>query len=123
MIPYNKNLKQRSRELRTNMTDAERLLWSKIRRKQIGGLQFYRQKPVGSYIVDFCCPSARLIIEVDGSQHAETANQEYDRVRDDILNGLGFEVLRFTNLDVLTNMENVVEMILKRIGESPLIPL
>lgn len=118
MIPYNKNLKQRSRELRNNMTDAEKLLWSKIRNKQIRNLQFYRQKPVGNYIVDFYCPTAKLIIEVDGGQHYEAEQQGYDRVRDDFLNSLGFDVLRFSNLDVLKNIEGAVEVIEERLGKS-----
>lgn len=69
MKPYNKNLKQASRVLRNNMTDAEKLLWSRLRNKQILGLQFYRQKPLLNYIVDFYCPAANLLIECDGSQH------------------------------------------------------
>ena len=116
IIPYNKKLKHRSRELRNNMTDAERKLWSKVRRKQIMGRQFYRQKPVGNYIVDFYCPSAKLIIEVDGGQHFQKEQQDYDRVRDEFLMGLGFKVLRFSNLDVLKNIEGVVEMIEERMG-------
>jgi very-short-patch-repair endonuclease len=69
MLSYNKSLKQLSRSLRTNRTDAERLLWSKIRGKQLKGQQFYGQKIVGEYIVDFYCPKSRLVIEVDGGQH------------------------------------------------------
>ena len=69
MIPYNKDLKPFARELRKNMTDAELHLWNRVRRKQINGYQFYRQKNIGSYIVDFYCPAAKLIIELDGSQH------------------------------------------------------
>ena len=69
MLHYNKNLMKYARELRKNMTDAERLLWSKIRGKQLKGYQFYRQKILGNYIVDFHCPKANLIIELDGGQH------------------------------------------------------
>jgi very-short-patch-repair endonuclease len=70
MLPFNKKLKPFSRNLRNNMTDAERLIWSKIRRKQIGDLQFYRQKNIGHYIiVDFYCPEGKLIVEIDGGQH------------------------------------------------------
>ncbi len=71
MIYYNHGLKNTARTLRKNMTEPERLLWSRIRRKQLRGFQFYRQKTVGNYIVDFYCPSARIIIEVDGGQHFE----------------------------------------------------
>ena len=68
-LPFNNKLKSLARRLRTNMTDAERHLWAGIRRKQLGGAQFYRQKNIGNYIVDFYCPSARLIVELDGGQH------------------------------------------------------
>ena len=66
MLPYNKNLKNYSKLLRKNMTNAEQLLWSKIKGKRPKGLQFYRQKPIGNSIVDFYCPRARLVIELDG---------------------------------------------------------
>ncbi len=69
MLPCNKRLKGYSRELRKNMTDAERLVWAKARRKQLKDRQFYRQRILGDYIVDFYCPKARLVVEVDGGQH------------------------------------------------------
>jgi very-short-patch-repair endonuclease len=119
MLPYNRDLKQRSRQLRKNMTDAERLLWAKIRLKQLKGYQFYRQKPVGDYIVDFLCPRAKLVVEVDGSQHLSDEAIEYDGTRDEYLNGLGLRVLRFTNSDVLTNIDGMVESIGKEIPLSP----
>ena len=111
MLPYNKNLKQYSRQLRENMTDAERKLWAKIRRKQIKEYQFYRQKPVGDYIVDFYCPRAKLVVEIDGSQHLVGETIQYDRIRDDYLSSLGLRVVRFTNTDVLMNIKGVVERI------------
>src|SRR3972149_4588303 len=76
MLYYNRGLKQLSRVLRKNMTESERLLWAQIRRKQLKGKQFYRQKIIGDYIVDFFCPSARLIVQVDGSQHFADAGPE-----------------------------------------------
>ena len=115
MLPYNGNLKQYSRQLRKNMTDAERHLWAKIRMKQLKGYQFYRQKPIGDYIVDFFCPRAKLVIEVDGSQHLYDETIEYDRIRDDYLSSLGLRILRFTNTDVLTHIERVVESIIENI--------
>jgi len=69
MERYNQTLKENSRALRTNMTDAEQMLWLHLRRKQIQGVQFYRQKPLLTFIVDFYCPAAKLVIELDGSQH------------------------------------------------------
>jgi very-short-patch-repair endonuclease len=82
MLPFNKNLKPFARHLRSNMTDAEQLIWSKIRRKQIGDLQFYRQKNIGEYIVDFYCPKSKLILEIDGGQHYEEKAMKKDQQRD-----------------------------------------
>ena len=95
MLYYNKKLKYTARTLRKNMTDTEILLWSRIRRKQLKEYQFYRQKTIGNYIVDFYCPFARLIIELDRSQHYEEEGMRKDKVRDQYLTGLGFQVMRF----------------------------
>ena len=117
---YNKNLKQPARDLRNNMTDAELLLWSKLRRKQILGLQFYRQKPILNYIVDFYCASASLVIECDGSQHYTNEGLEADRIRDEALAQLGLKVLRFDNRQVLGEIDAVVEMVYQHcLKESP----
>ena len=113
MIPYNQKLKQLSRELRENMTDAERLLWNKVRMKQINGYQFYRQKPIGDYIVDFYCPKAKLIIEVDGSHHFSDEVIENDRIRDEVISSLGLTILRFTNVEVMTDIDSVIENVLE----------
>ena len=117
MMPYNRDLKEYSRQLREHMTDAENCLWAKIRLKETG-CQFYRQKPIGDYIVDFFCPKAKLVIEVDGSRHFSDEMLEYDRVRDEYMSSLGLRVLRFTNNDVLTNMDGVVERILETMRED-----
>lgn len=111
MKPYNKNLKLPSRDLRNNMTDAEQLLWRKLRRKQILGLQFYRQKPILNFIVDFYCPAANLVIECDGGQHYTAEGLEADRARDQALAQLGLNVLRFDNRQILTKIDGVVEKI------------
>lgn len=95
------------------MTDAEKLLWHKIRHRQIKNLQFYRQKPIGTYIVDFYCPRAKLIIEIDGGQHYEVINEAKDKICNNYLRNLGFKVLRFTNIDVLKNINSVVNKILE----------
>ena len=113
------SLKQYSRQLRENMTDAERQLWAKIRVKQLKGHQFYRQKPIGDYIVDFFCPRAKLAIEIDGSHHLVGETIEYDRIRDDYLSSLGLRVLRFSNTDVLTNIEGVAKRIEEKIPLNP----
>ena len=111
MQPYNKNLKQPSRDLRNNMTDAEQLLWQRLRRKQILGLQFYRQKPILNFIVDFYSPKANLVIECDGGQHYTADGLEADRARDQALAQLGLNVLRFDNRQILTEIDGVVEKI------------
>ena len=111
MQPYNKNLKLPSRDLRNNMTDAEQMLWQRLRRKQILGLQFYRQKPILNFIVDFYCPAANLVIECDGGQHYTDEGLEADRVRDEALAQLGFRVLRFDNGQVMRHLNNVIDEI------------
>jgi len=81
MLNYNPRLKPRARALRSNLTDAEQRLWTRLRRKQILGVQFYRQRTIGNYIVDFYAPAAELVVEVDGAQHLAPANTEYDKRR------------------------------------------
>jgi very-short-patch-repair endonuclease len=116
MEPYRKTLKEPARSLRSNMTDAEQALWQRVRRKQIHGVQFYRQKPLLAFIVDFYCPAAKLVIELDGSQHYEPAHQAKDRERDAALAGLGLRVLRFDNRQVLLEMEAVLGVIAGLVG-------
>jgi very-short-patch-repair endonuclease len=111
ILPYNNNLLNYSRELRANMTDSERRLWAKLRLKQINNLQFYRQKIIGDYIVDFFCPRAQLVIEVDGGQHYFGQAVENDKKRDYYLRSLGLNVLRFSDTDVLKNLQGVIEII------------
>ena len=111
MLRYRANLKQPARRLRHQQTEAEQLLWAHVRRKQIGGVPFYRQKPIGPYIVDFYAPAARLVIEVDGSQHFEPEHAAQDMARDAYLAALGLTVLRFDNRQVLTETKAVVEAI------------
>ena len=97
------------------MTDAEIILWSKLRMKQLNNCQFYRQKIIGNYIVNFFCPKYHLIIEVDGGQHYSDEMRDRDRTRDDFLTSMGFKVLRFTNVDVFKNTEGVVARILENL--------
>lgn len=117
MRPYHTALKSRSRDLRREMTDAEQALWSRLRRKQLGGIQFYRQKPLGNYIVDFYAPHAGIVIEVDGAQHRESVHEVSDKQRDAYLAQLGLIVLRFDNLQVLREIDAVLEAIHSSIGE------
>ncbi|MBN2107190.1 MAG: endonuclease domain-containing protein [Deltaproteobacteria bacterium] len=109
MLQYDKKLKPFSQKLRVTMTDAEILLWSKIKGKQLKGMQFYRQKIIGRYIADFYCAAAKLVVEVDGSQHYTDDGRKSDAIRDAYMNGLGLKVVRFTDTAVLTNIDGVVE--------------
>ena len=117
MLEYSCTLKQPSRKLRTNMTDAEQKLWSRLRGKQLLDVQFYRQKPLGPYIVDFYSHAAALVIEVDGGQHYEEEHARKDAERDEHLSVLGLRVMRFDNLQVLLETDAVVEEIFKAIEE------
>lgn len=119
MLPYGDKLKQPSRQLRNGMTNAERRLWAKLRLRNPKKCQFYRQKPIGDYIVDFFCPKAKLVIEVDGSQHFSGEGVKYDSIRDEYLRSLDLRVLRFTNSEVVTNIDDVVENILENMEEIP----
>lgn len=124
MLYYNKKLKYTARTLRKNMTDTEKLLWSRIRRKQLKGYQFYRQKTIGNYIVDFYCPSAKLVIELDGSQHYTNEGKQKDQVRDQYLIGIGLQVMRYPSTDVFSNIDGIVDEIYEQLHkESPQPPL
>ena len=111
MLLYDNRLRQYSQQLRKNMTDAEKELWSKIRGKQLKGYQFYRQKPLGNFIVDFYCPKGNLVIELDGGQHYSDEGKAKDNQRDNYLKGLGLRVLRFSDREVFENMSGVLEKI------------
>jgi very-short-patch-repair endonuclease len=100
----------RARLLRRNLTDAERTLWQSLRNRRRGDRKFRRQVPIGRYIVDFLCEECRLILEIDGGQHAQS--QGYDDARTRYLNTCGYHVLRFWNTDVLENLEGVLTVIL-----------
>jgi len=93
------------------MTDAEIKLWNKIRRRQILGVQFYRQRPVGPYIVDFLARVPKIAIELDGGQHCEPEHKNSDRVRNLYLESLDIRVLRFNNLNVMSNCDRVLQVI------------
>ena len=111
MESYSRRLRTPARQLRIHMTDAEQALWHHLRRKQVQGAQFYRQKPLLSFIVDFYCPAAKLVIELDGGQHFEPDQQAEDQARDAALNNIGLRVLRFDNRQVLLETEAVLAVI------------
>jgi very-short-patch-repair endonuclease len=102
-------LQQRARQLRKEMTEAERKLWNRLRRQQLGGLRFRRQVPFDKYIVDFACFEVKIIIELDGSQHA--IQVAYDEQRTKFLQSFGYKVLRFWNNEILGDIENVLQTI------------
>ena len=108
----------RARELRQDATDAEKLLWQLLRNRQLDGWKFRRQHPIGKYILDFYCHEARLAIELDGSQHAETEQAEYDRQRTESLEAEGIRVLRFWNNEVLKETQAVVQEIWNALQDS-----
>jgi very-short-patch-repair endonuclease len=114
---YKPQLKSFSRLLRANLTDAEKKLWFHLRRKQLG-VQFYRQKPIANFIVDFYCASAKLVIEIDGGQHFETVGLKNDQARDQMLRALGLRVLRVDNHQVLQETDAVLQTIQSSIGTS-----
>ena len=99
------------------MTDSERSLWSRLRGNQISGVQFYRQKPLGSYIVDFYASKAKIVVEVDGSQHMKEDYEQKDAKRDAFLKSQGLEVLRFNNLQILQELDSVMEVIYQTVEE------
>jgi very-short-patch-repair endonuclease len=107
----------RSRELRNNATDAERKLWRAISHRQLNGVRFNRQVPIGPFICDFVARTPKLIIEVDGGQHAIGADADARRTR--FLQDRGYRVIRFWNNEVLENIEGVVEVIFQALSNSP----
>ncbi len=97
-----------ARNLRKNATIQERRLWNLLKNRQFHNLKFKRQQPIGDYIVDFICKEAKIIIEIDGGQHNEPENIEYDKTRTEYLNNLGYKVIRFWNNEIYENIEGVV---------------
>jgi len=104
--------------LRAHQTDAEQRLWQQLRAHRFMGLKFKRQKPIGRYIVDFVCIEHRLVIEIDGGQHADRT--KYDQRRDDFLRSKGYTVLRFWNNEVIQQLESVLEQIRLTLSPAPL---
>ena len=105
-----------ARNLRKNATIQERRLWNLLKNRQFCNLKFKRQQPVGDYIVDFICKEAKIIIEIDGGQHNEPKNIEYDKTRTEFLNSLGYKVIRFWNNEIYENIEGVVLRLKKEIN-------
>ena len=116
-----KNIRVKARELRRDHTDAEQTLWARLRDRQLRGAKFRRQHPIGPFIADFCCPAGKVIVELDGGQHAEEI--EADQKRSRFLEAQGYRVLRFWNHDVLKDTNAVLERIAEMLSDPHPCPL
>ena len=116
---YSKFAKEKSRDLRKNLTDAEQKLWYYIRKEQINGFKFRRQQPIGSYIADFVCQSKKLIIEVDGGQHNDNKNKLDDGQRTKYLIDAGYTVRRYWNNEIFENIEGVISNLMEVLDSLP----
>jgi very-short-patch-repair endonuclease len=114
---YDREPTRRSRELRNNATFAERKLWQHIRNRQLAGVRFNRQVPIGPFICDFAARTAKIIIELDGGQHAVTSAEDERRTR--FLMSKGYRVLRFWNNEIVENIEGVLTVILTTLSDRP----
>ena len=114
---YTRNALKRAASLRQFQTDAEGLLWHYLRGKQLEGYKFRRQQPIGRYIVDFACMSQKLVIELDGGQHAE--QHAYDKNRDEYLMGNGYRILRFWNNEVFQSCSSVLDTVCQALVNPP----
>ena len=109
-------LKDRRRELRRNQTDAEKAFWARVRNKQFLGMKFFRQYSVGPYILDFYCPALKYAVELDGGQHNQDENREYDAARSAYLKANGIEVIRYWNNEVLCEIDGVLAQLEEKVG-------
>ena len=107
----NRELVKRARELRNNMTQAEIVLWTRLRSKRILGYKFRRQEPIFDYIVDFYCSELKLIIEVDGEIHSHGEQRDYDIKRDKILKTNGYHIIRISNFEILNDINEAIKLI------------
>lgn len=108
---------EHARELRKHLTEAEQRLWLRLKRRQVAGMKFRRQQPIGPFVVDFVCFERKLIIEVDGGQHAEQVS--YDAERSRWFEAQGYRVLRFWNNEVLADTDTVAEVIFDCVKDDP----
>jgi very-short-patch-repair endonuclease len=109
-------LRSNARTLRKNSTDAERILWSELRDHRLNGAGFRRQVPIDNYIADFICHAAKLVIELDGGQHYSDRGEQADPARSAVIETKGFQVLRFSNHDVMINRVGVLETIIAAVA-------
>ena len=109
----------RARTLRANDTPAEARLWSHLRNRNLGGLKFVRQAPIGPYFVDFLCRDRRFVVEVDGATHSDDAELAADQAREAQLVALGYRVFRVANEDVYRNLDGVLDELMARLSGAP----
>ncbi len=107
------------RLLRNSMPLPEVILWSRLKNKQLGGYKFRKQYSVGRYVVDFYCSALKLAIEIDGDSHFIDSVEEYDRVRQNFIESFSIKFLRFTNLDIMNNLNNVLEQMIQKGFTTP----
>ena len=118
-LPYNPYLKQLAKTLRNNMTLSEILLWQQLKKKQLDGFDFDRQKPIDEFIVDFYCKELKLAIEIDGSTHDNEKSWQKDQLRQKRLEQLGVSFLRFSDKEIKENLEGVLTAIRSWIQTHP----
>ena len=111
-LEYNQKLKERAKQMRKKSTLSEILLWNQLKTKKLG-YQFFRQKPIGNYIVDFYCQKLNLVIEIDGASHR--SKPDYDRFRDEYFNLIGLCVVRFSDKAIMDNMSDTIKVIAEKI--------
>ena len=116
-LPYNPKLKERARELRKHMTNAENYIWNNLLKKL--PFRVLRQKPIDNFIVDFYCAKLKLVIEIDGDEHFAESGIEYDRERTAILESYGLNVIRFNNDEVIQSFEKIRDVILSLVKNPP----
>lgn len=107
-----KHVIQTAKDLRKNQTNAEKLLWGKIRNKRLEGFRFLRQYSIGRYIADFYCSKANVVIEVDGGIHNQVENKEYDLIREEIIKANGIRIIRFHNDEIINNIDTVLKRLI-----------
>lgn len=111
-----------ARKLRKRLTDAETILWSRLRGRQLDGQKFRRQHPIKAYVVDFACVEVRLVVEVDGATHSTDAEREHDEIRSRVLTREGWRIIRVSNNDIYRNLHGTLETILRGARCAPSVP-
>jgi very-short-patch-repair endonuclease len=114
LVYNNPKLKTKRRQLRLNQTEPEKILWQKLKNKQLYGIKFFRQYSIGNYIVDFYSPLLKVAIEIDGEDHTEKRHAEYDQLRSKYFKSYGIEVIRFWNNEIMENIDGVLEKIAEK---------